>query len=109
MTNYNERLDEILQGELVCISDDPEAYVAGIEDTKQAITSLIKELVIPARSGGEYDLADPTGGPLGERVDNRRFKTGGTMDYIDGLNSGYNRAIDEFEQNLLKALEDKSE
>lgn len=81
-------------------------FVDGREEAKQALTSLIKELVIPARSGREYDLADPTGSPLGERVDNRRFKSGGTMDYIDGLNSGYNRAINEFEQNLLKALEE---
>ena len=102
MTNYNERLDDVLK------NADTVGQQFGMtpEELKQAITSLIKELVIPARSGGEYDLADPTGGPLGERVDNRRFKTGGTMDYIDGLNSGYNRAIDEFEQNLLKALEE---
>ena len=99
MTNYNERLDEIL---LSHGAEQGDFHYS----LKQAITSLIKELVIPARSGREYDLADPTGSPLGERVDNRRFKSGGTMDYIDGLNSGYNRAIDQFEQNLLKALEE---
>ena len=99
MTNYNEKLDDVL-------TELRSGTINFDDKAKQAITSLIKELVIPARSGGEYDLADPTGSPLGERVDNRRFKTGGTMDYIDGLNSGYNRAIDEFEQNLLKALEE---
>ncbi len=116
MTNYNERLDEILDNVLIGMyCTNPDGDFVPLDDSKnvlraeakQAITSLIKELVIPARSGREYDLADPTGSPLGERVDNRRFKSGGTMDYIDGLNSGYNRAIDEFEQNLLKELEEK--
>ncbi len=84
MTNYNERLDEILQGELVCISYDPEAYVAGIEDTKQAITSLIKELVVEAKPGYK---------PISK--------------YAASIyNQGFNQAVDEFEQNLLKGLEE---
>ena len=112
MTDNTQGLEDILDtlAEKSADSDSRLGYVDAYvfaQEAKQALTSLIKELVIPARSGREYDLADPTGSPLGERVDNRRFKSGGTMDYIDGLNSGYNRAIDEFEQNLLKELEGK--
>ena len=84
MTNYNERLDEVLQGELVCISTDPEAYVAGIEDTKQAITSLIKELVAEAK---------PSGWVSPKNTDDPEWQ-------------GYSSGINEFEQNLLKALEE---
>ena len=84
MTNYNERLDEILQGELVCISNDPDAYVAGIEDTKQAFTSLYKELVAGAKP----------------------YKQNGEMIYST-WGDGYDSGIDEFEQNLVKALEEK--
>ena len=80
MTNYNERLDEVLQGELVCISNDPQAYVAGIEDTKQAITSLTKELVAEAKPAHVH----------GTTVSSGQF----------------NRGVSEFEQNLLKALEE---
>ena len=121
-TPYSDELDEILMklarnttladraagvaSTVSTLKDASKIFDWSISEAKQALTSLIKELVIPARSGREYDLADPTGSPLGERVDNRRFKSGGTMDYIDGLNSGYNRAINEFEQNLLKALEE---
>ena len=82
MTNYNERLDEILQGELVCISNDPDAYVAGIEDTKQAFTSLTKELVAEAK-------------PV------RKLPESG-----DSVAVYYEKMLTEFEQNLLKALEE---
>ena len=82
MTNYNKRLDEVLQGELVCISNDPQAYVAGIEDTKQAITSLIKELVVEAKP-------EVKAHPLGP------------VTLAD-----CQRGLDHYEANLLKALEE---
>ena len=88
MTNYNERLDEILQGELVCISNDPQAYVAGIEDTKQALTSLTKELVAEAKPE-KHIHHNAYGKP-----------------FEDAQDISYNAAIDQFEQNLLKALEE---
>ena len=79
MTNYNERLDEILQnlswkqhklGTKGLIPLSRHGY-----DTKQAITSLIKELVAEAKPAV--------------------------------LDSFYEKPIvDEFEQNLLKALEE---
>ena len=88
MTNYSERLDKIInsayEGEVSWIHDQLDGTsvmddaIKRIEDekakTKQAITSLIKELL----------------------DDESRC-----MFYRYG---GYNFAIDEFKQNLLKAL-----
>ena len=83
MTNYNERLDEVLashgaeEGEFT-------------ESLKQAITSLIKELVAEAKPEKR------------------------TPDYYsDSIDlysrqcaaNSWNKAIDQFEQNLLKAFE----
>lgn len=89
-TNYNERLDEIVRnaysGEVSWIYDqlDGTSFIGesleGVEkniiDTKQAITSLIKELVAEAKPG------------------------------IAKNSLGWNEAADQFEQNLLKALEE---
>ena len=80
MTNYNERLDEVLashgaeEGEFT-------------ESLKQAITSLTKELVAEAKPHKRLPDDSPTADE-------------------DLVNYGYNEAIDEFEQNLLKALEE---
>ena len=68
MTNYNERLDDEL---------------------KQAITSLIKELVAEAKPRKKH---------VGDEVAENRSYTGERL---------FNATIDQFEQNLLKALEDK--
>ena len=81
MTNYNERLDEVLanhgaeEGEFT-------------ESLKQAITSLTKELVAEAKPKDyvDYYANDPI-----ER----------------GRKISYDEAVREFEQNLLKALEEK--
>ena len=86
MTNYNERLDEILERlyriaadtELAADRCDPYAF-NGVSETKQAITSLIKELVEEAKPNRE----------------NKSY-----------TNPIYNAAVYEFEQNLLKALEE---
>lgn len=85
MTNYDERLDEILA--------DHREWMRGIrtdrlvgtssEATKQAITSLIKELVEEAKP-------EPT-----------KYEK-----YNSDCLEGFNIATDEFEQNLLKALEE---
>ena len=77
MTNYNERLDEVLashgaeEGEFT-------------ESLKQAITSLNKELVAEAKPG---------------RAD--------TQIWRENPDDAGDMAIDQFEQNLLKALENK--
>lgn len=79
MINYNERLDEVLashgaeEGEFT-------------ESLKQAITSLIKELVAEAKP----TMAIISDSEMG--IDRAR-------------KSAANIAINQFEQNLLKALE----
>ena len=84
MTNYNERLDEVLD-DFFTIGTERH-----ISELKQAITSLIKELVAEAKPEKR------------------------TPDYYsDSIDlysrqcaaNSWNKAIDEFEQNLLKALE----
>ena len=83
MTNYNERLDEILvrvfqRG----INEElPDYYkvTLSVPEAKQAITSLIKELVAEAK-------------PIETDDD----------EYADG----WNDAIDQYHTNLLKALEE---
>ena len=88
MTNYNERLDKILADHREWMRGIRTDHLVGTssEATKQAITSLIKELVAEAMP--EYISPDQ---PLGLKY------------------QGRNEAIWEFEQNLLKALEEVSE
>ena len=83
MTNYNEGLDEILR-EL-----DRGEYLGkgGVPGAKQAITSLIKELVTEAK---------PT---------NSETQRGSVTVYGD-LSERELNIIHQFEQNLLKALEE---
>ena len=87
MTNYNERLDDILHGITGSKNLRPQRGVLAKsrDEAKQAITSLIKELVEEAKPK--------------------------TTPFDNNLDGGYatdirNSAIDEFEQNLLKALEE---
>ena len=81
MTNYNERLDEILY-DLDLRVDSGQAYIFDTEEAKQAITSLIKELVAEAKPG-----------------------TSGFSDEYWRVNGS--KIILMFEANLLKGLEDK--
>ena len=83
MTNYNERIDELLLTTLREMSRELEAY--GYLDSKnylpekrEAITSLMKELVAEAKPPHVH----------GTTVGSGQF----------------NRGVSEFEQNLLKAL-----
>ena len=88
MTNYNERLDEILERlyriaadtELAADRCDPYA-LNGVSETKQLITSLIKELVAEAKPD-----------------------TSGFSDEYWRVNGS--KVILMFEANLLKALEE---
>jgi len=81
MTNYNERLDEILMTFLFNgYGQDAEVYMPAADGAKQALTSLTKELVAEAK---------PERNVVITVVDKVR-----------------NNTIDEFEQNLLKALEE---
>ena len=91
MTNYNKRLDEVVRGVVAPAwlqqahdTTDVPAYNLHIHEAKQAITSLIKELVAEAK-------------PTYTVVENE----------IQSIRSGMkNIAINQFEQNLLKALEE---
>lgn len=91
MTNFNERLDEILEK-----FRDSEQYSNGFDGyenifyTKQAFTSLIKELVEEAKPS----YCD--GG--------KKCKCSTEME--QHISSGKETAIIQFEQNLLKALEE---
>ncbi len=81
MTNYNERLDEILNA---VFFDETSPEVA-----RQAIASLIKELVAEAKPAKRNtDVGDA---------------------YQRTFCGEYNKGIDQFEQNLLKALEEVNE
>ena len=104
MTNYNERLDEILNSLANsvewCVNPETlsgatvyrEREADAINQAKQAITSLIKELVAEAKPADKDQLAQST---LDDESRCRFYRYG-----------GYNFAIGEFEQNLLKALEE---
>jgi hypothetical protein len=92
MTNYNERLDEALlmltNAAYAKGNEAPRQILSGVPrvttaDTKQALTSLTKELVAEAKP-------EPT-----------KYEK-----YNSDCLEGFNIAADEFEQNLLKALEE---
>ena len=84
MTNYNERLDEILR--YSALNAHYKSWDS-IAEAKQAIASLIKELVAEAK-------------PEQQKIENM----GDTFKVVWAR--GYNVATDRFEQNLLKALEE---
>jgi len=90
MTNYNERLDKILcdtlNGEGVYREYSGKVKAAGQDEAKQSITSLFKELVADAKPAKKPQFFCQGCDKSEER--------------------GYNQAIKEFEQNLLKALEE---
>jgi len=88
MTNYNERLYGILakhNGELGITWENPDIVTP---DTKQAISSLIKELVAEAKPSKKH---------VGDEVAENRSYTGERL---------FNATIDEYHSNLLKALEE---
>ena len=99
MTNYNERLYEILcdtlNGEGVYREYSGKVKAAGQDEAKQAITSLIKELVAEAKP---RHLSDING--------YHEDFTPDQLTRITAANRASNEAVKEFEQNLLKALEE---
>ena len=98
MTNYNERPDDLTSFmESINWEFDENGYTfednyinfRAAEMLRRALTSLIKELVAEAKpynEQGEIDIDNPA--------------------YNDGYYSGAYGAIEKFEQNLLKALEE---
>ena len=102
MTNYNERIDELLLTTLREMSRELEAY--GYLDSKnylpekrEAITSLMKELVAEAKE--QLPTSEQLTTKSGYHVPGKIYG------YKLGLHDA-REAIDQFEQNLLKALEE---
>jgi vacuolar-type H+-ATPase subunit H len=100
MTNYNERLDEIFKqvqmagGGLTSV--DRRKLIA---EAKQAHASLIKELVAEAKPLLKEKIAS-----IEFIIWDRKTKVVGTFESETDL--GFNKVINEFEQNLLKGLEE---
>ena len=100
MTNYNERLDEILErhGMYAVLKDENRfddvemerefPAEVGPDKTKQALTSLIKELVAEAKPSKKH---------VGDEVAENRSYTGERL---------FNATIDEYHTNLLKEFEE---
>ena len=100
MTSYSERLDGVLDSGIENIQDgvtlalragqniDYHTFDAKFE-LKQEIASLIKELVEEAKPSKKH---------IGDEVAENRSYTGERL---------FNATINQFEQNLLKALEEK--
>ena len=81
MTKYNERLGEILEDFGMSCARQSVVTLEDVNEAKQAITSLTKELVAEAKP---------------------------EMKPYENSHEWYNasRKLDQFEQNLLKALEE---
>ena len=108
MTNYNERLDEILK-DIIHIG-----YVSGynqvahearispynhiepltIDEAKQALTSLIKELVAEAKPEMPYEKL-------------KSCPVCGEPQYNHSGDVHFDYGVNQYEENLLKALEGK--
>ena len=104
MTDYNKRLDKILkslahQAYLTAHAPghtklDGRTYRAAVDEAKQANTSLMKELIAKAKPEKHK-----------ETWYNKYIITP-EQELIESQKRQYNMGIDEFEQNLLKALEE---
>lgn len=84
MTNYNERLYEIIDKHRHDVDMDFSADIRHYKNTNETvdgITSLIKELVVEAKPAHVHGTTASSG--------------------------QFNRGVSEFEQNLLKAWEEK--
>jgi len=113
MTNYNERLDEILdqlsdssasRGWLDCKSGSEDTHPRNdlIDIAKQALNSLIKELVAEARPEKHLVQEDSE---IYDDYDHDREQLRHELQE-NNINIGHNSAIDLYEQNLLNALEE---
>ena len=97
MTNYNERLDEVFSKTKQVVTTNYSelsgwsamAHIELTDEARQAFTSLIKELVAEAKP-------------------NRSETQQGSVTVYGDLNERDLSIINQFEQNLLKALEDKN-
>ena len=94
MTNYNERLDEILHTAKVNWKTSPdEIFDKGVTAyAKQALTSLMKELVAEAKPEKRITEAD--------KLRSQGHRIVGSSPFVDAENDAFNAAINQFEQNL---------
>lgn len=102
MTNYNERLDEIVwktlrrhrkmingpvPSDILYSEKEPTDII--FDEAKQVLTSLIKELVAEAKPDNLY-----------------KTSYGLVPEGLEDEAQAYDLAVQKFEQNLLKALEE---
>ena len=87
--NFGLRLDDLL-------TELRSGTINFDDKAKQALALLIKELVAEAKPGRQPPMK--MGNPTKESSDLDKM--------IFAKKKGHNEAIDEFEQNLLKALEE---
>lgn len=103
MTDYTKRLDEILDihDNLVLLRQAAGDNGNELRDTtKQAITSLIKELVVEAKPV-KYIVQDDE--DIYDDYDHDKEQLRHELQE-NNINIGHNSAIDQFEQNLLEVL-----
>ncbi len=105
MTNYNERLDEVLNQLVYKTSDASygEWQVVGLPEAKQAVTSLIKELVadakpeIKAHPLGPVTLADCQRG-----LDHYEANLLKAFDWMDNVTDAVNAAKAKIQQLMVE-------
>ena len=96
MTNYNERLDEVLDFiENYGVSASTEGFdkTASRAEAKQALTSLIKELVAEAKPEMPYEKL-------------KSCPVCGEPQYNHSGDVHFDYGVNQYEENLLKALEE---
>ena len=100
MTNYNKRLDEILEDFY-----DGDIRQSDMGKAKQALTSLIKELVAEAKPEDEPVCENSPNPSVSRWCNKKKCWTCRERDNYE-LWGGIGIGIEKFEQNLLKALEE---
>ena len=88
MTNYNERLNDVLEDFGMSCARQSVVTLEDVNEAKQALTSLYKELVAEAKPSKKH---------VGDEVAENRSYTGERL---------FNDTIDEYHTNLLKELEE---
>ena len=90
MTNYNERINDVLYRFAVDTHESKPGQdeTPNFDKAKKSLTSLIKKLVAEAKPSKKH---------VGDEVAENRSYTGERL---------FNATIDQYEQNLLKALEE---
>ena len=104
MTNYNGRLDKMAV-DLWVKYGRPGTMEEFVPEAKQAITSLIKELVAEAKPEDEPVCENSPNPSVSRWCNKKKCWTCRERDNYE-LWGGIGMGIEKFEQNLLKALEE---